>query len=209
MRVIVVDYGAGNVESVRRAVWLAGFDPEISSAPEEVLAADRIILPGVGAAGRAVAALRARGLDEALDEAVCRRGRPMLGICLGMQLLAETLYEFGCHRGLGWIPGSVVPMRDVIGDGLRVPHMGWNSVTATDTGAMFFPGSREPGHFYFAHSYALDVRPEDPIAAATVIYGRTMVAAVRWNAVFATQFHPEKSQDSGERLLGAFFDWAP
>ncbi len=208
MRVVIVDYNAGNLESVRKAVYYAGIDPEISAAPEDVLAADRLILPGVGAAGRAMEKLRETGLDQALDEAVRVGGKPMLGICLGMQILADELLEFGPCRGLGWIRGSVAPVRDVVGEGPRVPHMGWNSVAPRNGGEAMFRSLKGRRDFYFSHSYTL--RPkDDSVIAATVDYGTPLVAAVIWQTVFATQFHPEKSQDNGERLLAAFFDWKP
>lgn len=208
MRIIIVDYGAGNLESVRKAIWDAGFEGQISKRPEAVLAADRLILPGVGAAGRALQSLRHAGLDSALHEAVRMRGRPLLGICLGMQLLAEENLEFGRHPGLGWIKGRVVPLRGLVNGGTRVPHMGWNGIVPAPTAEQFFMNTRGKREFYFCHSYALVETVED-VVAATVDYGRTLAAAILSESVFATQFHPEKSQVNGVRLLQAFFQWRP
>ncbi len=208
MRVGIVDYGAGNLESVRKAFEALGEEPRLLVEPDDVLAADRLVLPGVGAAGEALARLRADGLQEALDEAVRRRGRPFLGICLGMQMLAERLHEFGEHAGLGWIPGSVVALRDRVPEPLRVPHMGWNEIGVAPAAEPLFAGVGRRRRFYFAHSFAFQPDRADAVAATTD-YGTQVVAAVLWENVFATQFHPEKSQLVGERLLAAFLDWSP
>lgn len=205
-RVCIVDYGAGNLASVKRAVWRAGGDAEIATAPDELADAERIILPGVGAAGAAATGLRERGWPEALDDYVRRRGRPMLGICVGMQLLAERLHEFGLHAGLGWIPGDVVA---IPADAhTRVPHMGWNTVAiAPEARALFGTPSAVPV-YYFCHSFVLTGTP-DEVVVARAEHGRELVAAVQSETVFATQFHPEKSQLEGERLLAAFLAWKP
>ncbi len=209
MKTVIVDYGAGNIQSVRNAVYRCGWNSETATTPEEVAAADRIILPGVGAAGKAMTQLRASGLDQALDEAVRGKGRPMLGICLGMQLMARELNEFGRHEGLGWIDGRVAPIRSVVDDDIRVPRMGWCKVDVREQGKALFTAAERRNVFYFAHSFAL-MTDDATLVAATVEYGgMDFVAAVRWNSVFATQFHPEKSQIAGERLLMAFFDWTP
>ena len=209
MRVGVVDYGAGNLGSVLNALALLGEEPVVLREGEEVLRVDRIILPGVGAAGEAMTRLRERGLDVALDEAVWGMGKPMLGICLGMQLLAERLLEFGEHRGLGWIAGEVVDIRSCDGASqLRVPHMGWNAIEVTPVGASVFDQARGAREFYFAHSFTLRTTDQSVVAAYTS-YGIDLVSAIRKDTVFATQFHPEKSQVSGERLLAAFMQWNP
>ena len=205
-RVRIVDYGAGNLASVKRAVWRAGGEAEIATTPEALAEADRIILPGVGAAGAAVARLRGHGWCEALEEQVRRRGKPMLGICLGLQLLAQRLHEFGEHAGLGWIPGDVVALP--LAADTRVPHMGWNTVTVAPEAKALF-GSPSPAPvYYFCHSFALTGVPDDLVVARTQ-HGVDVVAAIRSDSVFATQFHPEKSQVEGERLLGAFLAWNP
>ena len=152
MKVAIVDYGAGNIESVRNALFAAGADPVVARDTETVAAADRLVLPGVGAAGTAAERLRASGLGEALEDAVRRRGRPMLGICLGMELLGERLKEFGEHRGLGWVPGEVVHLREAGVGQARVPHMGWNLVEPVGDAVRFFQGPERMRTFYFCHS---------------------------------------------------------
>lgn len=208
MRVGIVDYGAGNLASVANAVHAAGADPVLVRTPEEVAGCDRIVLPGVGAAGAALANLRSRGLDVALNRTVRENARPMLGICLGMQMIAQRLFEFGEHRGLGWIDGEVRALADVPGAGPRIPHMGWNSIAPTEGGEPFLGRVKGRREFYFCHSYVLTGCSEKSIAARTV-HGAPLIAAVRSGTVFATQFHPEKSQINGQRLIEAFLQWAP
>lgn len=207
-RVAIVDFGAGNLASVQNALSILGAETRIVQSPEDVRSADRLVLPGVGAAGLALQRMRERGLDEALTEAVRVRGHPMLGICLGMQLVADTLYENGQHRGLGWIRGEVVALEDV-GVTENVPHMGWNDVIPFGAAESMFQALPERRRqFYFAHSFTLRVENEQSVAAYTD-YGRRLVAAVLDGTVFAVQFHPEKSQQSGEQLIAAFLDWNP
>ena len=209
MKIGVVDYGAGNLRSVLNMFAFLGEDAIVLREPDDVLAADRLVLPGVGAAGEAMERLRARHLDEALDEAVCRKARPLLGICLGMQLIADRLFEFGERRGLGWIKGDVVDIRTCTDNpNLRVPHMGWNRIDVTPIGRDLLAGVGNAREFYFAHSFTLRTRDDDVVAARTS-YGVDLVTAVRKDTVFATQFHPEKSQVSGEKLLTAFLEWNP
>lgn len=208
MAIAIVDYGASNLLSVYDAFDRLGEDSEIVSTPEQILAADRLILPGVGAAGMALIALRERGLDQALHESVRVRATPFLGICLGMQLLAERLFEFGEHEGLGWFPGQVVPLRQIVDDAAHVPHMGWNSVEYGAAAGTFFDGFYATPEFYFAHSYAVQTDALELIAATSDHYGR-FATAVQFDTVFATQFHPEKSQMAGERLLDNFLQWCP
>lgn len=208
--VAIIDYGAGNLDSVRKAFTHLGADASVVRTPEDVLAADRLVLPGVGAAGEAVRRLREDGLDEALTEAVRGRGRPFMGICLGMQLLAERLTEFGDHRGLGWIAAEAVSLSDLAPTGVRIPHMGWNRVAVTERAEALFWQVRGGREFYFAHSFGLRLAEgSGPLAATSEYGGVPLVAAVLEDNVFATQFHPEKSQVNGERLLGAFLDWEP
>jgi glutamine amidotransferase len=207
VKVAIVDYGAGNIESVRNALLAAGAEPVVARDAETVAAADRLVLPGVGAAGAAAERLEASGLGEALEQAVRRRGRPMLGICLGMELLAERLLEFGEHRGLGWLPGEVVHLRDVGIVRARVPHMGWNLVEPSAEAARFFQGPERMRTFYFCHSYTLVTGSGAVAARAT--YEKSLVAAVLDGTVFATQFHPEKSQVNGQKLIQSFLEWAP
>lgn len=207
--IAIVDYGAGNLDSVRQAVLRAGGEATLACSPDDVMAADRIILPGVGAAGTAMEALRQSGLDQALTERVREQAVPMLGICLGMQVLAERLHEFGEHAGLGWVLGEVVSLRDVACESMRVPHMGWNDIDVGDQAEDLFREVRGKRQFYFAHSFTLRTEDRDGAVAAVADYGMPLVSAVLTETVFATQFHPEKSQINGDRLIGAFLDWTP
>jgi glutamine amidotransferase len=206
MRVSIVDYGAGNLDSVSKAFTFLGAEPEIVRTPEAIAASDRLILPGVGAAGAAMKRLRKGGLDEALTTAVRHRGVPMLGICLGMQLLAERLHEHETVLGLGWLPGDVNRI-DGGSAHLRVPHMGWSGVRSKPAAERFFAETRGKREFYFAHSYTLVT--DAAAVAATVDYGADLTAAVLSGNVFAVQFHPEKSQKNGQAFLQAFMDWNP
>jgi imidazole glycerol-phosphate synthase subunit HisH len=208
MQVAIVDYGAGNIESVRNALLVAGAEPLIARDPDTVRAADRLVLPGVGAAGPAARCLVESGLSEALVEAVRCRGRPMLGICLGMELLAEKLLEFGTHRGLAWLPGEVVHLRDAGVTAARVPHMGWNMIEPVGPATRFFQAPERMRTFYFCHSYTF-VTPAVAAIAARTTYEAPLVAAVFDGTVLATQFHPEKSQINGQKLIRAFLDWTP
>lgn len=206
MNVAIVDYGAGNLRSVANALWLAGAEPAIETSPEAVAAAERIVLPGVGAAGHALAALRSTGLADALDEAR-RRGAPVLGICLGLQLMAERLDEFGRHEGLGWIPGRVGPLEEVAPGACRVPHTGWSAIEPMAAAEGFVGRGPKDRTVYFCHSNVLTTEPG--VVAATVDVGVPVTAAVRDENLFAVQFHPEKSQQAGARLLQAFLAWRP
>lgn len=208
MRVGIIDYGAGNIASVRTALQIAGGEPYRVTTPEEVEAADRLVLPGVGAAGEAMLRLVNSGLDLALAETVQGKGRPLLGICLGLQLLAERLHEFGDRAGMGWVAGDVAWLGAIVGDRLRVPHMGWNQVAAIDENSALLGSVRGKREFYFSHSFAL-VPTDRSIVAGTTEYGSELVAAVRFGTVFATQFHPEKSQQDGIQLISAFLKWSP
>lgn len=206
MKVTVVDYGAGNIASVANALWRAGGEPVVSADPVEVGAAERVVLPGVGAAGAAAERLRALGLDQALD-AFRATGRPFLGICVGMQLLAEDLHEHGHTRGLGWIRGRV----DAIDPGpqrnLQVPHMGWSEIEPINGGSRLLGSSARDRCFYFCHSYRLV--GDEGVAVARAHHGEVFTCAIEVDNVFACQFHPEKSQIAGERLIRRFLDWSP
>ncbi|MCC7250960.1 imidazole glycerol phosphate synthase subunit HisH [Hyphomicrobium sp.] len=204
MNVTIVDYGAGNLRSVYQAFFLAGADPVTSNDPDVVRRAERVVLPGVGAAGAALEALRARDLDAALDD-VRHVGRPILGICLGLQMMADEVQEFGTHRGLGWMRGKVARIPS---DGnIRVPHMGWSPVDVTERGHDLIGSSAKDRNFYFCHSNRLYA--DRDVAAATVAYGEPFTVAVQFESIFAVQFHPEKSQLAGQRFIKRFLDWAP
>jgi glutamine amidotransferase len=206
MAVALIDYGAGNLRSAAKALEAAGASTvRVTADPAEVRAADRIVLPGVGAFGACAAALRAvPGMEEALDDTVRRRGRPFLGICVGMQLMAGEGHEFGVHKGLGWIPGTVRRMEPKAPDGrpLKVPQIGWNEINPSA------PGLLEPGYAYFVHSYTL-AAANDADVAGTASYGADITAAVQRDSMLGVQFHPEKSQAYGLALLGRWLTWRP
>ncbi|MEI7803836.1 MAG: imidazole glycerol phosphate synthase subunit HisH [Hyphomicrobiales bacterium] len=197
---VIVDYGMGNLGSVSNAFARLGVAAVISSDPNIVCAAPAIVLPGVGAFGEAMRRLRAGGLADALNTAVCKRGIPFLGICLGMHLVAERSEEGGDEPGLGWIAGRVVRITEA--PGRFVPHVGWNDVHASEGEALFrniVPGA----HYYFDHSYDMDCSP-DLVIARVEYAGRSVVAAIRHGNILAAQFHPEKSQNNGLRLFRNF-----
>jgi glutamine amidotransferase len=205
-RIAVVDYGAGNLRSVEKALARSGLRPEVTGDPVAVRGADAVVLPGVGAFADAVANLRAKGLDEAVRGAL-ESGRPYLGLCLGLQLLFEQSDEHGINPGLALMPGLVTrfPDRDVDGSRLRVPHIGWNEVRFRGRHPML-EGLPERDYFYFVHSYrAVPAREEDTVGRSD--YGGEFAAAVARDNAFAVQFHPEKSQGAGKRLLDAFAAW--
>lgn len=223
MRVALIDYGSGNLRSAAKAIERAALDNglplklDVTADPGLVAAADRVVLPGVGAFGdcyRGLAALD--GMIETLSAAVIEKGRPFLGICVGMQLMAERGLEHGEHTGLGWIPGTVrmlEPAKPGQGDAaLKIPHMGWNQLHlhAQDGVAKhaLLDGIAEGAHAYFVHSYHLQA--SDPRhVLASVDYGGPVTAAVGRDNLFGTQFHPEKSQATGLRLLANFLRWQP
>lgn len=208
--VAVIDYGAGNLSSVRRIFERVGVeDVQVVRDSEAIGAADRIVLPGVGAAGEALKQLHRRGFVDALEDLVRVKARPFLGICLGMQMLAERLYEFGRHPGLGWIKGDVVLISDIVAGDVRVPHIGWNRVEVNELGVDMFRGVRGKREFYFAHSFALRPSPAEDVVIAATDHGGALPAAVLKDNIFAVQFHPEKSQINGENLIRAFVDWKP
>jgi glutamine amidotransferase len=202
----IVDYGMGNLLSVQSAVEMAGAEPRICARPEELAEVERIILPGVGAFRDCVENLRRGGFVEALEEQVIQGGKPIFGICLGMQAMARTSEEGGLYRGLGWFEADVVRLQpdDLT---LRVPQIGWNDVDYRRDSPLF-AGEPAVVDFYFVHSYYMKCdRPED--VEGTCDYGGPVTAAVRKGNIFATQFHPEKSQDHGLKLLENFLAWKP
>lgn len=205
--IAVVDYGSGNLHSVTKAFEAIGAEVRIASSAGDLEEAERIVLPGVGSFAEGMRNLRRSGLVEALSEQVLVRRKPFLGICLGMQMLSEEGNEDGVHAGLGWIRGRVVAMTPA-DRGLKIPHMGWNDVTPSGNAREFFAGLPAKTAFYFAHSYHLiDAEPAN--VAATTDYGGPVVAAVRKDNIFATQFHPEKSQHIGLLMLRNFAHWKP
>lgn len=194
---VIIDYGAGNLRNVQKAFEAVGVEARISSAAEEVAAADRLVLPGVGAFGEAMRRLREHGLDDAIHAAV-ERGTPLLGICLGLQLLFEESEEMGAHPGLGLFPGRVHRL-DV---DLKVPHIGWNAVRVQGDHPLVAELPAEP-YGYFNHSYYVDPADDD-LVLATSDYGIDFACICGRNGVMGIQFHPEKSQEVGLRLLQNF-----
>lgn len=198
--IAIVDYGVGNLFSLKSSFAMIGAQAQVSADPAVLRSADRIILPGVGAFSDAAEKLRSSGLAQALvDEA--RGGKPLLGICLGMQLLFDKSYEYGAHTGLGLIPGSVRPIADVIPAGLKIPHIGWNALHFTGAHPLF-AAVGEGAHVYFVHSYYAADCEEAVIATAE--YGAPLTAAVARGNVMGCQFHPEKSGAVGLSILKAF-----
>jgi glutamine amidotransferase len=213
MMVAIVDYGSGNLRSAAKAFERSAADQrisaeiEVTSAPEVVAAADSIVLPGVGAFAECRRGLAAvAGLEDALHEAVRLRGRPFLGICVGMQLMAETGREFESAPGLGWLAGEVVAIEPSDPD-LKIPHMGWNEIEPR-TAHPLLAGLGSGEHAYFVHSYHFRLHDPDDLLATTD-YGGPLAAIVGRDNIVATQFHPEKSQEAGLRLIGNFLRWRP
>lgn len=213
---VLIDYGSGNLRSAakafERAAQEAGRETRvrISGAPEDIASADRIVLPGVGAYGQCAAALRAApGLEAALRMAVLEKGRPFLGICVGMQLMASRGLEHGEHAGLGWIGGDVVRLEPA-DPALKVPHMGWNTVALTEGGRSHpvFGKLPDSSFAYFVHSYHFRAA-EDAHVLGRTDYGGPVTALVGRDTMIGTQFHPEKSQGFGLSLLRAFLEWRP
>jgi glutamine amidotransferase len=201
--VAIIDYRLCNLDSIARAIQECGGRPLVTRDPRDLAGAERIILPGVGAFGAAMANLQADGFDAALPDAVLRQGKPLLGICLGMHLLAEQGTEGGEHAGLGLLRGRVVKLNG--GSGQRVPHIGWNDVTCVAE-APLFQGLQRGSDFYFVHSFRLESPAEETLA--TIDYCGTTVAAAGRGHIQAVQFHPEKSQTAGFHLLRNFLSLA-
>ncbi len=200
-RICIVDYGMGNLNSVRAAFRFLGNEAVISDSAGDLRAADAVVLPGVGAFGEAAANLAKSGLDAILSEQVMEKKKPFLGICLGMQLVGRGSDEMGRHKGLGWIDADVVSLSDT--GALRVPHVGW-SETAFENGEVLFDNIEAGACFYYDHSYAMLQASADSVA--TCDYGSRFVAAFRHGNVMAAQFHPEKSQRAGLKLLRNFLN---
>jgi len=212
LQIAIIDYGSGNLRSAAKAFERAGRDAGlvadvlVTSDPDAVRAAERIVLPGVGAFGDCRAGLNAiPGMVEALDEAVRKEAKPFFGICVGMQLMAERGLEHGVHEGLGWLKGDVVKI-EPSDPSLKIPHMGWNELEVVNGHPLLedMPAT----HAYFVHSYAFAA--SDPsVLAARVDYGGPVTAMVAKDNMVGTQFHPEKSQALGLALIGNFLKWRP
>lgn len=200
--IAIVDYGAGNVQSVRHALQRLGQSCVLTEDPQRILAADGVILPGVGAFGAAMGQLRARGLVEPLRRVIAQ-GKPFLGICIGLQLLFDESTESPDVQGLGFLPGAVKKIPANKNACVKVPHMGWNQI-ASPAGDPLFEGLPAQPWFYFVHSYYADAANKENVTA-TLRYGACdMDVAVRRGNLWAVQFHPEKSGDDGRKLLANF-----
>ena len=196
----IIDYGVGNLFSLKSSLKAVGVDAVVTNDPEEIKKADRLILPGVGAFGDAAKKLFDSGLCGVITEKV-QNGTPIMGICLGMQLLFEKSYEYGEHQGLGFLKGKVIGMENTIPDGLKIPHIGWNALKFTKQSPIF-KYINEGDCVYFVHSfYAVDC--EDSLIATTE-YGKDLTAAVGNGNIYGCQFHPEKSGSVGLKILKAF-----
>ena len=193
----IIDYGVGNLFSLRSSFAAIGVEAFVSGDPEALAKADRLILPGVGAFGDAAEKLRQSGLDAFVKEQAAA-GKPLMGICLGMQLLFEKSYEYGEHAGLGLLKGQVVGMAGRLPEGLKIPHMGWNALKLCKNAKLLEEGS----YVYFVHSFYAE-NCENSIAAVTD-YGIPITAAVEKDNIFGCQFHPEKSGNVGLAILKRF-----
>jgi glutamine amidotransferase len=218
MTAVIVDYGSGNLRSAAKAFERAAADTAtataivVSSDPKALKAASHIVLPGVGAFADCKRGLEdVAGMTEALDDAVIGEGKPFLGICVGMQLMAKTGHEHGDHQGFGWIDAKVTAIDAPTGAdraSFKIPHMGWNDLKLRDPAHPVFAGIGTGRHVYFVHSYRILCEREDDVIAE-VDYGGALVAAVGRANMVGTQFHPEKSQATGLQLIANFLDWRP
>lgn len=196
----IIDYGVGNLFSLRSSLRAIGIDADYTGNPAEIRKADKLILPGVGAFRDAREALRSTGLDRVVQEEA-GKGKPLMGICLGMQMLFDKSYEYGEYEGLGLIPGEIVPMEGRIPKELPIPHIGWNELALKQPSPLM-KNTANGDYVYFVHSYYAETPAEYVIA--TTEYGVEMTAAVQKDNVYGCQFHPEKSSEVGLSILKAF-----
>ncbi len=202
----IVDYGMGNLLSVYSAFDYLGANVAICKHPEELANVDRIVIPGVGAFKDCISKLKSENFVDALNEQVLYKGKPVMGICLGMQIMASKSFEGGSFEGLGWFDADVIRLHpdDITA---RVPNIGWNEIDHSEKSPLFY-GIPQKADLYLVHSYYMNCNNPDDIVA-TYYYNHTVTAAVSKNNIFATQFHPEKSQDFGLRILENFMKWNP
>lgn len=194
--IAIIDYGMGNLRSVQKAFEYLGNKAVITQQPSEIQKADKVVLPGVGAFRDAMQTIKQKGIDKVLYDVVEQK-KPLLGICLGMQMFFEKSYEYGEHKGLGILQGEIVKLPENV----KIPHMGWNSLNIKKKSPLFEGLSKEP-YVYFVHSYHLNT--EADIVSATTYYGKEIQVAAQKENVFALQFHPEKSGDVGLNILQNF-----
>lgn len=199
--IAIVDYGVGNLFSLKSSFEAIGQTAVVTSDSNVILNADQVLLPGVGAFSDAARKLKESGMDETVREAA-RSGKPLMGICLGMQLLFDRSFEYGEHEGLGLIKGDIIPISDVIDPDLKIPHMGWNRLKLTRSGCPIFKYISDGDCVYFVHSYYAAGCEEDTVAVAE--YSKDLTAAVNKGNVYGCQFHPEKSGKTGLDILRAF-----
>ncbi len=195
--IAIIDYGMGNLRSVQKALEFVGQEAVITDDTAVMQAADKLVLPGVGAFGDAIATIRNRGIDKVIYDAV-DKNKPFLGICLGMQLIFDKSYEYGEYEGLGLIRGEI----KLLPDNVKKPHIGWNNLNIKIRSPLF-EGLGESPYVYFVHSYYLETE-DIPVVSATTDYGREIQVAVQKDNIFALQFHPEKSGDVGLEILKNF-----
>lgn len=200
--IVIIDYGMGNLESVANALRRLGCRCQVSHHEKDILSATAYILPGVGAFGEAMKNISQRGLIPLLEEEVLKKKKPLLGICLGMQLLAKDSEENGHHQGLGWIDATVRKLE--VGENLRLPHVGWNTTNFTQQTPLF-QNIHQNSTFYFDHNYHMICHPN--YILATSIYGTEVIAAIQKDNILAAQFHPEKSQINGLKMLRNFLNF--
>ena len=198
--IAIIDYGVGNLFSLTSSFKYVGADVVVTSNVNEIKKADKIILPGVGAFGDAIKKLKDTGLDKIVVEEA-KNGKPLMGICLGMQLLFEKSYEYGEYEGLGLLKGSVVPMENYIDKSLKIPHIGWNALNIKKESPLF-KYLKDGDCVYFVHSYF--ARDCEESLLATTEYGKELTASVAYKNIYGCQFHPEKSGDVGLKILKAF-----
>ena len=198
--ICIIDYGSGNVQSVKNIFLSISDSVKVSSDPKDIDNATHLVLPGVGAFGAAIKKIRELNILDALEANVIKGKKPFLGICVGMQILADRGYEYGTYDGLGWIPGEVKRMD--VGD-LRLPHVGWNNLENISESTTLLKGLSSSVDFYFVHSYSFRLDSNENLDA-TFTYGGEFTAAVKKDNIFGVQFHPEKSQKAGKVLLENF-----
>ena len=194
--IAVIDYGMGNLRSVQKALEFVGQQAVITDDIKVMERADKLVLPGVGAFGDAIDTIRKRGIDSMIYDAV-EKGKPFLGICLGMQMVFDKSYEYGEYKGLGLIPGEI----KLLPDDVKKPHIGWNDLNIKMRSPLFENTGEKP-YVYFVHSYYLET--DAPVVSATTFYGKEIQVAVQKDNIFALQFHPEKSGDVGLEILKSF-----